>query len=205
MKLQVAIDRVSLEQAKQFVGRIDGVDIIEIGTSLTKDFGLDCLRKTRALAKSSKILADIKTMDEGEYEFRNYYEAGADILTVMGAADPETIDICCKIAKEYNKEVMIDLLGCDKNKIKQISHYDEAIYAIHVSKDSDKATSLVEETQHFKEVFPHVKRIAVAGGLDLEKVKTLVLSEIEIVIVGSSILKKETIENEIKKYLEVIR
>jgi len=32
-----------------------------------------------------------------------------------------------------------------------------------------------------------------------------VLSEIEIVIVGSSILKKETIENEIKKYLEVIR
>lgn len=205
MKLQVAIDRVSLEQAKQFVGRIDGVDIIEIGTSLTKDFGLDCLRKTRALAKRSKILADIKTMDEGEYEFRNYYEAGADILTVMGAADPETIDICCKIANEYNKEVMIDLLGCDKNKIKQISHYDEAIYAIHVSKDSDKATSLMEETQHFKEAFPNVKRIAVAGGLDLEKVKTLVLSEIEIVIVGSSILKKETIENEIKKYLEVIR
>ena len=41
MKLQVAIDRVSLDQAKEVVKKLDGVvDIIELGTSLVKDYGL---------------------------------------------------------------------------------------------------------------------------------------------------------------------
>ncbi|NSA02826.1 3-keto-L-gulonate-6-phosphate decarboxylase [Clostridium beijerinckii] len=41
MKLQVAIDRVSLEKAENLVKTFDGLaDIIEIGTSLIKDYGL---------------------------------------------------------------------------------------------------------------------------------------------------------------------
>ena len=45
MKLQVAIDRVPVEQAVRIIQAIDGqADIIEIGTSLTKEFGLRALR-----------------------------------------------------------------------------------------------------------------------------------------------------------------
>ena len=41
MKLQAAIDRVSIEDARHFVDFLDGkADVIEIGTSLIKDYGL---------------------------------------------------------------------------------------------------------------------------------------------------------------------
>lgn len=65
MKLQVAIDRVPLEQAKTLVTALNEADIIEIGTSLSKDYGLDCIRQTKELKKTSQILVDIKTIDEG--------------------------------------------------------------------------------------------------------------------------------------------
>lgn len=205
MKLQVAIDRVSLTQAKQLIKEINGADIIEIGTSLSKDYGLDCIKQTKNLKKNSKLLIDIKTIDEGEYEFRQYFEAGADILTVMGAAAPETIEICCKVAEEYHKEVMIDLLECSKERITQISHYKNAIYAMHFAKDSNKEVSVMEEVQRFNEIFPKIKRIALAGGLDYEKTKALSKTNLEIAIVGSSISKSENPKEEVAKYLEAIQ
>ena len=40
MKLQVAIDRVSLEKAENLIEILGGLaDIIEVGTSLVKDYG----------------------------------------------------------------------------------------------------------------------------------------------------------------------
>ena len=42
MKLQVAIDRTDLETAEAMIEEIkESADIIEIGTSLIKDYGLD--------------------------------------------------------------------------------------------------------------------------------------------------------------------
>lgn len=45
MKLQVAIDRIPLNEAVTIANQLDGiVDIIELGTSLVKDYGLLRLR-----------------------------------------------------------------------------------------------------------------------------------------------------------------
>ena len=42
MKLQVAIDRVSIEKAIDIIREVEEyADIVEIGTSLVKDFGLE--------------------------------------------------------------------------------------------------------------------------------------------------------------------
>ena len=44
MKLQVAIDRVSLAHAITLAKDLDGIaDVIELGTSLVKDYGLIAL------------------------------------------------------------------------------------------------------------------------------------------------------------------
>ena len=44
MKIQVAIDRVTLNKAIEIIESVkDSVDIIEIGTSLIKDYGLESL------------------------------------------------------------------------------------------------------------------------------------------------------------------
>lgn len=87
MKLQAAIDRVTLEQAKDLARQLDPiVDIIEMGTSLIKDYGFYALNKEALGLQHAELLLDAKTIDEGQYEFEKGFETGADILTVMGAA-----------------------------------------------------------------------------------------------------------------------
>ena len=96
MRLQAAIDRVSVERAAEIIELKAGyADIIEVGTSLIKDYGLEgSVRVLRDRFPEQCILADIKTCDEGAYEFRKRYEAGADIPTVMGFSSIPTIKAC---------------------------------------------------------------------------------------------------------------
>ena len=62
MKLQTAIDRVNLSQAEELVKLFAGkTDIIELGTSLVKDYGLFALKKLNQYKKDSLLLVDIKT------------------------------------------------------------------------------------------------------------------------------------------------
>ncbi|TDT62880.1 orotidine 5'-phosphate decarboxylase / HUMPS family protein [Fonticella tunisiensis] len=101
MQIQLAIDRVSIERAKE-IGReaCPYVDIIEVGTSLIKDFGMNSIRELKETFPDKVILADIKTIDEGAYEFKAAYNSGADIATVMGAESIDTtLRVCYKISK----------------------------------------------------------------------------------------------------------
>lgn len=107
MKLQIAIDRVTLskaeEMAKIFAGK---TDIIEMGTSLIKDYGLFALKKLNEYKKDSLLLADLKTCDEGAYEFKQGYEQGFDILTVMGSSSRETLEKCYEVSQSYEKYML---------------------------------------------------------------------------------------------------
>lgn len=192
MKLQVAIDRLTLKEAKKLIAELaDDADIIEMGTSFCKDYGLDCVKEAKPFIKQAKLLIDIKTIDEGEYEFRRYFEEGADILTVMGASAKETIDVCNKVTGEYKKEMMIDLLECSDEKIQQISHYENAIYCIHFSSDAKEDYSVKQVIQRFKDKFPSIRRLAIAGGINKERVAELKHSGVELAVVGSDITKNE--------------
>lgn len=204
MKLQVAIDRVSLEDALEFTEIFHDADIIEIGTSLVKDYGLDALKKIRKKSQNNYLLVDLKTIDEGEYEFRKYFEAGADILTVMGASHEQTIDICYQVAKEYKKKMFVDLLECSESKIKKIGHYSDAIYGIHLSKDAKKVESKIELIEKFYKQFPEIKQVAFAGGVDLETAVELKKTKLDIVIVGSAILKSENPVTALQQFLEAV-
>ncbi|MBS6502058.1 MAG: orotidine 5'-phosphate decarboxylase [Clostridium sp.] len=205
MKVQVAIDRVELDKAIALVEKFNGVaDIIEIGTSLIKDYGLLNLKKLPLKATNSLILGDIKTNDEGAYEFAMGYNQGFDILTVMGSSSLETLQKCYDVSKEYSKKMMIDLLECSYEKIKEISRFDEAIYCLHTSVDKSNSNNIIYELREFKLKFPLIKNIAIAGGINLEVIKKLKNEDINIVVIGSSITAaKDPMEvlNEIKEEL----
>ena len=69
MKLQVAIDRVSVERAVEIVKQVAGVaDVIEVGTSLTKEFGVRALSPIIEAAQGTAVLGDIKTCDIRSFE-----------------------------------------------------------------------------------------------------------------------------------------
>ncbi len=64
------------------------VDIIEIGTPLCKvTVGLDAIRAMRDLVGPDKlILADFKSPDVGGLEAKMAFDAGADMMTVIGGS-----------------------------------------------------------------------------------------------------------------------
>ncbi|GAY72210.1 D-arabino-3-hexulose 6-phosphate formaldehyde-lyase [Lentilactobacillus kosonis] len=63
MKLQAAIDRVSLDRANEIAKGLDGiVDIVELGTSLVKDYGFEKLKTDFVGLQHSTLLLDGKLL-----------------------------------------------------------------------------------------------------------------------------------------------
>lgn len=208
MKLQTAIDRVSLLDAEKLVKLFAGkTDIIELGTSLVKDYGLFALEKLNEYKKDSLLLVDMKTCDEGAYEFQQGYELGFDILTVMGNSSIETLEKCYEISESYQKYMLIDLLECPTEKIEQIKNFKNAIYCLHTSIDKGENKNIIEDIQKFQEEFPDIKKICVAGGITLDVCRQMkkLKKELDSVIVGSAITKAENMEIEMKKFKEALR
>ena len=206
MKLQVAIDRVSLTAAVQLARKLDGIaDIVEFGTSIIKDYGFYEIKAANVNLKHSLLLLDTKTNDEGQYEFEQGFKAGADILTVMGTAGPETLASVYEIAEQKNRTVLIDLMGMDYNSILEIAKFPNAIYNLHNSHDAGKNANLLNLVSDFRKKFPPVKNIAVAGSIDLEQAKKLAMqNEVQEVIVGSKIVQSNNPINEASKFKEII-
>lgn len=207
MKLQTAIDRVSLEEAVALAKSLNGkTDILEMGTSLVKDYGNLAIEQIRAVLPDTELLVDLKTIDEGAYEFRQGYRYGGDILTVMGAASYDTLKACYEVAQEQQKTMMIDLLEIRDEKVAQLTDFDQAIFALHHSIDRKDKLDAVASVQAFHQQFPTIKRLAIAGGIDLEQAKGLAEQGLtEIVIVGSKITKAAEPLQAVQQFMEGIQ
>jgi 3-hexulose-6-phosphate synthase len=190
MQLQIALDRLPLDVAVQLATCLQQyADVIEVGTSLIKEFGVESVKRMRQALPQAQILADIKTNDEARYEFELYFAVGADIATVMGAAPNATIKTCLDVARERGKQVMIDLLETSEERQQELLVYREAIFGVHVSKDVQEAggAGVVPIVSRIPN-WATERKVAIAGGISLndipalgERLPTL------IVIVGSAI------------------
>lgn len=204
MKLQVAIDRVSIEKAIEIIEEVkDYADIIEIGTSLIKDFGLESVRRIREKFPNVTILADIKTVDEAEYEFEAIYKAGADIATVLGCASLETIRICKRVANKYKKDYLIDLIEVSKEKQEALKEFNDGIICVHMPSDNNGQdlenliNSSIENLKSFN-------RLAVAGGVTKDNINIIKEYNLHIAIVGGAITKAKDIKKEAKELKKLL-
>ncbi len=195
MKIQTAIDRVSVEKADEMISAFGThTDIVEVGTSLIKDFGLaGSVKVLKERHPDACILADIKTCDEGAYEFEKSYEAGADIATVMGFSSMATIRACADIAGKYKKEYMIDLMEVSDEKVRQINEtFPDAILAIHLPSDN-KGEGLEQLVREITGALKPGTRTACAGGVTMDTLPVLKQAGIEIGIIGSAISRADNI------------
>lgn len=207
MRLQAAIDRVSVKRADEIIRLTAGyADIIEVGTSLIKDFGLTgSVKVLKEKYPDQCILADLKTCDEGAYEFRKTYEAGGDIPTVMGFSSIPTLKACQEVAKEFGKEYMIDLLEVSDEKLEELKkEFPEAIFCVHLPSDN-KGEGLEELVLHMCKQMKGIEKIAVAGGVTLDTIDIMKRAGVDIVIVGGAINKAERITEAAKAFAEALR
>lgn len=203
MKIQLALDRLSIEKAKNLARKAKMfVDIIEVGTGLIKDFGMESVREIKKEFPDKLILADIKTIDEGAYEFTSAFSNGADIATVMAAASISTLRACYETAKSFNKTMMIDLLEVEDEKVYSLKEFRDAIFCVHAPSDGGKK-DLKSLLKDFGEKFGEINNIAVAGGVDYDTINIIKQAGVNIVIIGGAITKSNSVEESARKFKEM--
>ncbi len=194
MKLQIALDEVTIEQGLLLCEQVrEQIDIIEIGTPFLVREGLHAVRAFREHFPEKEILADAKIMDAGEWEAKMCFEAGADYVTVLAVTDLLTIKECVKTAKEFGKQIVADMI-CVDNFPKRIKELEMAgIVNIAVHTGIDQQTAGRTPLQDLKQIKAYAKQstVSVAGGIGADTVEQYRLAGADVVIVGGGIAHAE--------------
>jgi len=136
------------------------------------------------------ILADMKTMDTGYLETEIAGKAGANIVSILAAADDDTIKDSVKAAKKLGIKICCDLINI-KNPIKRAKELQKLsvnYISLHLGIDQQRKTKYPYQT--LKKLCKSVKiPVSAAGGLTDKNVKDVINAGAEIIIVGSFITK----------------
>jgi 3-hexulose-6-phosphate synthase / 6-phospho-3-hexuloisomerase len=205
--LQVALDFENLSRALQAAREAveGGVDWIEAGTPLIKSEGLDAVRELKKAFPAHRIVADMKIMDTGAFEVEIAAKAGADVVTVLGASDDDTIADAVRGGELYGAEVMVDLLGVPDPvaRTKRAAELGAAAVCWHVGIDMQMAGktpfSVLGELAKAATI-----PVAVAGGLNSETVAAATRAGAQILIVGGAITKDPHIAEATRRIHEAI-
>ena len=202
MKLEVAFDDVSIEQCLSIVEKChEEIDIIEVGTLFVIKEGLHPLRLLREKYPNACLLVDPKIMDAPEKIASQCFDAGADIVTVMAVAGMKVVERVIDVAKKYQKEVMVDLLG-SKQPLEDAIYLDQlgAHYiCVHSSTVSDESP-----LKDFIEIKKntHSAKLAIAGGINENTIQMFVSENPDVIIVGSGVYNSKEPEKVVHKLKE---
>jgi 3-hexulose-6-phosphate synthase len=189
VKLQVALD-ADLGSALQVLEQVHKfVDIVELGTPLIYQEGLSIAGKIREEYPHITILADLKIIDAGEVEASLAFQAGVDIVTVLGLAPDQTIDGVLKAARSYQKQVMADMLQAQEllSRSRWLFERGADYICVHLAHDMQEAgLSPLSSLRYLRKNLPQAQ-LAVAGGIGLNTIDQLSPLNPAIIIVGKAI------------------
>ena len=190
MKLQVAFDLQSSDEVLNFIEKNgDLIDIVEIGTPLIIKEGLKSVLKIKKKLPKQTVLADLKIMDAGFLEAQIGFDAGADIITVLGLASTKTLNGVKQSAVENEKEVMVDMINhpYPEKKWNELKNLEMGFCCLHTANDDTKyGETPLNDLKRFYN-FHGGKNIAVAGGINPDLIQNINIFHPEIVIVGGYI------------------
>lgn len=194
MKLQIALDTLTLEECITLLDETkDHVDVIEVGTPFIIEEGMRPVRELKKRYPQLEVLADAKIMDAGEFEADKCFEAGADIVTVLGASNDETIEGVVKSAKKYQKKVMVDMIAVKDlaGRTAELDAMGVDYICVHTAFDVQASgKNPLDELTIVNKVIKHAKS-AVAGGVKLATIDAIVNEGAEIIVVGGAISNAE--------------
>jgi len=114
MKLQISFDFTDLEKALEIAKTIaDYTDVLEVGTMLLYQHGIQAVEKFRESFPNKTIMVDAKIVDRGRESVTMLAKAGADWVTVMAGTHRNVIQSACAAGNSLKVNVMLDLLDAD--------------------------------------------------------------------------------------------
>ncbi len=206
MQLQIALDfdyltanrnhekksliTYSVPLAKEMICKVRAfVDIIEVGTPFIYEYGLSAVRTLKESFPEKKILADLKIADAGYYEAAAAFKNGADIVTVLAMTDDVTVANTVEAAREFNKEVMADMVAVENlpDRLTEIDEMGADYICLHTSKDLQRMNS--DPIKAFMELRSRVKKskLALAGGINEKSFEKFARIAPDVIIVGEGL------------------
>lgn len=194
MKLQLALDLVDIPGAKQLVAEVqEHIDIVEIGTPVVINEGLRAVKEIKEAFPSLTVLADLKIMDAAGYEVMKASEAGADIVTVLAAAEDMSIKGAVEEAKKQKKQILVDMIGIKdiEGRAKELDAMGVDYICVHTGYDLQAVgQNSFEDLKKIKSVVKNAKT-AIAGGIKLSTLPEVIKAQPDLVIVGGGITGQE--------------
>ncbi|MDR2976401.1 MAG: orotidine 5'-phosphate decarboxylase [Streptococcaceae bacterium] len=191
-KLQVALDVANTAKAEEILEQIaEYVDIIELGTPLMIAEGVRVIKAIKTRYPEKTVFADIKIMDGGAIMAKEVFEAGADMVSVLAAANDATIKDVIETAKEYKGQVLVDMCAIQElaQRAKVVEAWKPDYICVHVGYDvQNTGADPVEEIKKLKEV--KISKAA-AGGIKLGSFEAACQSDIDDIIVGGGLYNVE--------------
>lgn len=208
MKLQIALDTLTLEECITLLDEVrESVDVIEVGTPFVIEEGMMPVREFKKRYPEKEVLADVKIMDAGEYEADKCFEAGADIVTVLGASNDATIEGVVKSAAKYGKKVMVDMIAV-KDLAQRTAELDQMgvdYICVHTAFDiQSTGKNPLDELMVVNTIVKNAKS-AVAGGVKLATIDAIVKEGAQIIVVGGAICNaadRASMATEMKEHLK---
>ena len=190
MKLQAALDTLTLEECIALLDETHGsIDIAEVGTPFVIEEGMRPVREFKKRFPEVEVLADVKIMDAGEYEADKCFEAGADICTVLGVSNNATIEGVVRSARKHQKKVMVDMIEVPNlaERAQEIDAMGVDYICVHTAFDVQKTgKDPLDDLKVVNKVLKNAKS-AVAGGVKLATIDSIVEEGAEIIVVGGYI------------------
>jgi 3-hexulose-6-phosphate synthase len=192
-KLQVAIDLLTTEDALALAAKVAPyVDIIELGTPLIKNMGSAVITAMKNAHPNKLVFADLKTADAGELEADIAFKAGADLVTVMGAAGNATIIGAVKAAKAHNKGVVVDTIGYPDRvkRAQEVIKLGVEFVELHAGLD-EQWTAGYSIQVLIDEAARAGVPVSIAGGVNLTNISAVIKAGAQVAIAGAAIYGAE--------------
>lgn len=202
--IQVALDNNSIADAlKSAIAVGSEVDIIEAGTILCLQTGMESVKCLRALFPNKIILADTKCADAGGTVAKNCKIAGADWMTVICSATIPTMKAALKEIDDLQVELYGDWTYEQAKKWKEAG-LSQVVY--HQSRDAllSGETWGEKDLEKIKKLIEMGFKVSVTGGLELETLKLFSEINIYCFIAGRSLRDAVNPQEETKKWKQEI-
>ncbi len=194
MKLQVAMDVPTLDDALTLARQVaEYVDILELGTPLIKSAGVGAVAAIKAAHPDKLVFADLKTADAGELEADLAFAQGADLVTVMGAADDDTVRGAVEAGHNAGKQVVADMITVVEGRVERIRKLSELgvdFVEIHAGLDEQARPDYSIETLLADGREAGVP-FSIAGGIDTDTIASVQESGAEVAVAGGSIYNSD--------------
>jgi len=207
-KLQIAFDTKSIDECIEIGKKVEKyIDIMELGTPLVYKYGAIGVTKLKEAFPDKTILADFKIMDAGAFETKIALDAGADIVTVLAAADNQTIIDALEETHKAGKELLVDLI-CVSNleeRVKYLEKIGVDYICVHTGSDTQKlGANPLNTLSEVKKIVKNTK-ICVAGGVNTDNIKDISDENPDVIIVGGGLLNSKDPENTAKIMVDIIK